>query len=258
MARSFATQLIERLPPWWRRLYGAPIVRGLMGPVDEMKTDTADSIKLRFPMSDSDPAALALTGAERRILRGPHEDSDTYAARLQVWLDSHRTRGGPYALAAQLWLFWRASLNVPFEIVYWSGRRYSVDQDGNVTRDDIDWNDPNGSTHEEIGPFWSEFWIIFHLNGLPATWIDDSGLTFITDGGEEIIFDIVDGSFTADDEADFASVPREWSTAHVSKIHVVLLYGDARLWGYPRPVKKWGADWGVWQTNNAKRVEIED
>lgn len=256
MATTFANSLIKRLPPWWGRLFGAPIVRGLAAPIDEMMTDTSDSIKLRFPKEDSDPAALALIGKERRILRGPHEPAITYADRLRPWLDDHKTRGGPYALARQLWLFWRAALNVPFEIIYYSGRRYSVATDGTITRDDIGWHDPNGT---EPTPHWSEIWIVFHLDGLTASWVDELGDTIVTDGGEEIIFDVLSGGALTPDEAeDFASVPREWSAAHVKRIHIVLLYGDVRLWGYPVPVKKWGSDWGTWQTSNSGRVEIED
>lgn len=271
MATTYANSLIKRLPPWWGRLFGAPIVRGLAAPVDEMMTDTSDSIKLRFPKEDSDPAALALIGRERRILRGPHEPASTYATRLPSWLDDHRTRGGPYALARQLWLFWRAALNVPFEIIYWTGRRFSVATDGTVTRDDIAWRDPNGtgytiahtpSVSMDPNPplaAWAEIWIVFHLDGLTATWVDEDGDTIVTDGGEEIIFDVLSGGALTPDEAeDFASVPREWNAAHVKRIHIVLLYGGNRLWGYPRPVKKWGSDWGVWQTDNPGRVEIVD
>lgn len=268
--KSFAQALINLLPPWWGRVFGAPIVRGLAGPFDQLAKDTADSIKLRFPIEDGDPDALALIGKERRILRGPHEDANTYASRLNSWWDDHSTRGGPYALARQLWLFWRTALNVPFEIIYWSGRRYSVDTSGNVVRDDIGWHDPNGSGYiadhtpvigpgPGLSPSWAEFWIVFHVNGLPASWVDEDGNTIVTDGGEEIIFEVLTGGGLPEDDAEsFASVPREWSAAHVSKIHIVLLYGDNRLWGYPVPVKKWGSDWGVWQTTNPGRVEIED
>lgn len=264
--KTFAQTLINLLPPWWGRVFGAPIVRGLAGPLDQLAKDTADSIKLRFPIEDGDPDALALIGKERHILRGPHEEHNTYASRLLSWWDDHRTRGGPYALARQLWLFWRSAINVPFEIIYYSGRRYSVDTSGNVVRDDINWNDPNGTGYTgpgfSIGPgpqSWAEFWIVFHLDGLSASWVDSDGDTIITDGGEEIIFDVLaGGALTPEEEADFASVPREWSAAHVKRIRIVLLYGDNRLWGYPVPVKKWGSDWGVWQTTNPGRVEIED
>lgn len=253
MQPSFATALLNRLPPWWRRLVGAPIVRGLAGPIDDMAKDTADSIKLRFPVQNGDQDALALIGKERRILRGPNEAGNTYAARLNEWLDDHKTRGGPYALARQLYLFWKDSLGVPFQIVYWSGRRYSVDTAGAITRDDISWTNPNGTGH------WSEFWIFYDVSGLAADWITEDGSGVIDDAGEQIIFDVLSGgALTPDDVENFSSVPREWSAAHIAKIHVVLVYGNARLWGYPVPVKKWGADWGVWQTNDTARVEITD
>lgn len=225
---SFATLLLSRVPPWLRRTFGGRIVRGLADPFDALAERTRESAAARFPDA-SRPDALAAIGKERRILRGPREDGATYASRLLSWWDDHRGRGGPYALARQLYLFWRTALGVDFEIVGANGIRHSVDgQTGAVVRDVIDWTGGGDPSQ------WAQLWIFFHVTGLSASWITDGGEFVITDAGDQIVFDVLSGGALTDDEAEeFRAVPREWSAAHVKRITIVLLYGNGWVLGYP-------------------------
>lgn len=251
--RTYENTLLARVPPWLRRTVGAKIVRGMAAPLDALSALSREAIKARFPDATRTDA-LAAIGAERRIRRGPLEDATTYASRLASWLDDHRTRGGPYALARQLYLYWLTALGANFEIVYYSGRRFSVNgATGAVTRDDYSWSaDGSGS--------WSQFWIFFHVTELATTIVTDTGASIVTDGGATILGDIETGGALTDDEAEeFRCVPREWNAAHVQRITIVLLYGNGRLWDYPDPptYTTW-ASTSTWGEPDPAIVTVED
>lgn len=140
---TFVGRIRRVSPPWLRRLNAARVMEGIADVLDEQVDRLVQGIKLRFPGApprDPDPGALALTGRERRIRRGPGESAATYARRVRIWLDSHRTRGGPYALLEQLYAFFLDWLNVRMDVVYWSGTRRWIDEDGVITRDSITWS----------------------------------------------------------------------------------------------------------------------
>lgn len=254
--RTFENTLIGRVTPWLRRTVGGPIMRGLGAPLDALAALSREAIKARFPDATREDA-LAVIGKERRIRRGPIEDATTYASRLAPWLDDHRTRGGPYALARQLYLFWKTALGADFEIVYYSGRRFSVDgATGVVAMDDWTWS---LGTADESGNG-AQFWIFFHVTGLSAILVDETGAEFVTDGGATILADILAGGALTDAEAEeFRCVPREWNAAHVSKITIVLLYGTGRLWDYPDPptYTTW-ASTSTWGEPDPAIVTVED
>jgi hypothetical protein len=200
---------------------------------DVLVTRMIEGVALRMPgaLGTIDPTALALTGRERRIRRGPGEDDETYARRLSTWWDAHRTRGGPYALLGQLREFFLDWLSVRMDVVYHSGTRRWIDTDGVITRDSIEWN---GDGTEE----WSQFWVFFHLPSVvPATGMilteDDDTIT--TEGGDPLLAETSAAPDELTDEqlAVFTAIPREWSAAHIKTVHVVLLWDDAVLVGYP-------------------------
>ncbi len=142
MARTPYTTLVRRVtPPWLQRTVGGRLMQVLAGQADELVDKTIDAVLLRLPGAQAtiDPGALALTGRERRIRRGPGEDAATYARRLRGWWDAHRTRGGPYALLGQLYAFFLDWLNVRMDVVYYSGTRRWIDEAGTITRDSIAW-----------------------------------------------------------------------------------------------------------------------
>lgn len=104
---------------------------------------------------------------------------------------------------------------------------------------------------------WAHVWVFVHC---PATipratsdLITSDGDTLITSDGDTLVATdtiALDELLATDPEAEiFRAIPREWSAAHIPYVTVVLLYGAARLWGYPTPVPTWGT-WGTWQSDD--------
>lgn len=227
---AFRNALLARLPPWWGRLFGAPVVRGLAAPLDVLAQDTADSVKLKFPTATLDAPALALIGKERRIVRGPDEAAGTYAARLRLWLDSHRTRGNAYALLGQLFAYWQATLNVPIEVVNANGGRASMDIAGAITHDVVNWTG-GGS----LATFWAQSWVFYHVPAaLEVAIAAGTGDEIIAGTGDVVIGSIAlsAGVLPPTIEESFKVIPREWAPAHQKRCTVVLLYGTGRVLGY--------------------------
>ena len=128
------------------------------------------------------------------------------------------------------------SLGVRIDVVYHSGTRRWIDAAGVVTRDAITWN-ADGSDS------WARFWVFFHIDDpnfitTTASILTEDGDQIITEDGAQIVSPvaipfIVSGA-VSDEIADWLSaIPREWSAAHIDRITVVLLYGEACTVGYP-------------------------
>jgi hypothetical protein len=252
MRLSFTVGLAKLSPPWLRRSVGGRVMQGIATVLDAHVVRVVESVRLRFPGFHEDAideSALALSGRERRIRRGPLEDASTYAPRLRGFWDAHRLRGGPYALLEQLDAFFEAWLNVRMDVVYASGTRRWIDDGvpGVITRDAITW-EADGSGK------WARFWVFFYvpalipgLGGDDITTEDDDDI--ITEGGDDLI---TDGAISPAELGDleqqiFRFIPREWSAAHIDRIEVVLLWDERRLWNYPQPVPTW-AEWGSTST----------
>jgi hypothetical protein len=242
----FATAIRRVTPPWLQRSVGGRFMAALAEQADTLIARVVDGVLLRFPGATAtiDPDALALTGRERRIRRGPGESASTYARRLRTWWDAHRTRGGPYALLGQLRAFFLDWLTVRMDVVYYSGTRRWMDEDGVITRDSITWSASGPSEG------WANAWVFMHLPSViplgVATLITQDGDTLITQDGDEIVatLAISPSDMTAADEEIFRAIPREWTAAHVPFIRVVLLWSTRRLWNYPQPVPTW-SEWGA-------------
>jgi hypothetical protein len=214
-------------------MFAARIMEALGEQIDTHRERLTVGVVKRFPgVPDDDPEALALIGQERRIRRGPGEPAATYAPRLRAWWDDHRTRGGPYALLRQLFLFWRHTINPQIDVVYHSGTRRSVDADGVITRDAITWSADGTS-------LWSQIWIFFHLvDGLPGNiLVDEFGNELVDEEGNVLVDE--GGSLSPAQEEEFRVIPREWSAAHILRTTIVLLWGEGRLWDYPQPIPTW-------------------
>jgi hypothetical protein len=223
------TGLLRILPPWLRRTWGAKLVESLGEQIDELVQRTADGVSHRFPavVSPVDEDALALTGRERRILRGPLESAANYGARLRTWWDAHRTRGGAYALLEQIRAYFVGFGAMRVDVVAQSGLRRWMDTAGVITRDAITWQgDASGK--------WARIWVFFYVTSLPRTLVTHTGARLVTHTGDVLIADsLVSGTISDQDAAMFTAIPREWSAAHIDKTTVVLLSGDACLVGYP-------------------------
>lgn len=239
--RTYASRLLEMMPPWLQRTRGARLLGGIGDVVDAHALRLSEAVRARYPRATMEDA-LAYTGRERRFRRGPAEPAATYASRMLRWWDAHRARGSAYEMLRQLHAFFVDSLGDPrIDIVAASGRRHYVAAGGGgvMTRDTITW-DPLGIPAE-----WAHIWVFFYLGAsptYPATLITQAGDTVITHLGDEILVvtDLLGGGTLADEEAEaFCAIPREWSAAHIPYVTVVLLYGDGELWDYPVPMGTW-------------------
>lgn len=208
--RTFRDRIRRACPPWLQIGWNEKLLYSFGAQIDAFADALVAGVKMRFPNVYS-PESLPLIGRERRIARGLLEDDATYATRLTRWLDDHRVRGGPYAMLAQLHAYYFGN-EFPIELVYRSGRRYSMDVDGNVVRDDIVFT-PDGNPAQ-----WARWWLFMYT---------DSYALPLSDA----------------DTADIARIPTEWNAAHCFGT-VVLLASSAELWDYPLG-EVWN-DAGVW------------
>lgn len=232
----FEAQIARISPPWLSRKTGRAIMRALGKQIDVQSQRVGDGVRARFPgVAPED--ALSYIGHDRLIARGPLEPASSYRKRLQIWLASHRTRGGPYALLSQLFAFWRDTMNVPIDVVYQTGRRYQMDVDGVVVRDDLTWS---VGTYFDGVPEWARFWIFFYVTTLVEALTDEHGDPITDEHGDPITVDVLLGSSLTDTwEEMFSLVPRTWNAAHVKRTTIVLLRGIGRFWDYPVPVPTW-------------------
>lgn len=196
--QTYRDSIRKICPPWLQNGFAEAILYSIAVQVDAFGDALVAGVKQRFPGYYSFEA-LPLIGRERRIRRGIAETDATYAARLTRWRLDHRRRGGPYALLSQLFAYY-APNNFPIELVYQSGRRFSMDTSGVVTRDDIVWGPDSLTT------LWARWWLFFHTDAF--------------------------GTPTDDQIADIKIVPREWNDGH-SLGYVVLLPAGAELIDYP-------------------------
>ncbi len=239
---SFATVLLQRVPPWLRRAVARPIVLGFGDAIDTVRDLTVEGAKARLPSDDADPTWLAAIGRERRIRRGEGEPDLTYARRLRGWWDAHRRRGNTYVLLEQLFAFWRYTLNVPIDVVAFSGLRHSMDVDGAIVRDQIAWSPSNP-------PQWAQIWVIFRLGDasiLTDELVDDLADGIIDESEDPILIVSTGGSLSDVMAEQFRAIPREWTAAHIRRTYIVLLYGTGELWDYPGASDDDGWTWDEW------------
>lgn len=225
---TFRDTLRKISPSWLQQGTALRVLYSIGVQIDAFGEALVAGLKARFPNYYSSET-LPIIGRERRIRRGPSEADATYATRLTRWLDDHRLRGGPYALLAQVFAYYAVT---PFEVelVYYSGRRYSMDTAGVVTRDDITWS-PDLNTAK-----WARWWMFYHWpdpvvsDGIwsdPGTW---------SDGG------VWDSELTVEEVEELRLVPTEWNAAHPFGT-LVLMNDGVELWDYPPGVWSDPGDW---------------
>lgn len=216
--RTFRDRIRQVCPSWLQHGYAEKLMYSFGVQIDIFADALVAGVKMRFPNLYS-AESLPLIGRERRISRGLLESDAVYADRLTRWFDDHRRRGGPYAMLAQLHAYFRPN-NFPIELIYRSGRRYSMDASGNVVRDDITFS-------PDIRPEqWARWWLFLLTdNYLPP--------------------------LSAQERADIALIPTEWNAAHCSGTVIVLPTGG-ELWNYP-PGRTWNES-GTWNTADVVSV----
>lgn len=218
--QTFRDTIRKLSPPWLRRGINEKILYTLGTHIDAMGDAVTAAIKVRFPGLYSDES-LPLIGNERRIRRGRLEPAANYAVRLRRWLSDHQRRGGPYALLAQLFAYYSPS-NFEIQLIYNSGRRFTMDTSGNVVRDDIVWTpDSLAGTH------WARWWLFYFTDQF--------------------------GSPTAEEIEDLKLVPREWNNAHCLG-YIVLFPSDVELWDFPLD-HVWDES-GTWDTPAGTGISI--
>lgn len=250
----FESGLIRICPPWLRRRVGSALMRGLGLQIDVETDRNVDGLELRFP-DGTQPDALAFIGRERRILRGPGEDSETFAVRLRGWWDAHRTRGNPHALLRQMRAYFLSSNPVDIEEIANSGTRHVINSaTGAIVLDSV-----AGWTGDGLYPTkWARFFIFMDLGAtlfLHVPLLTESGEPLTTEDGEGILVEVAISAFGDAERELICAVPREWSAAHIDKIYLGVVGLDGWLWGFPV-----GTEWGdpglVWgSSGNASSFE---
>lgn len=221
---TFRDRMLMRwCPPWLARGNNARFMYALAFQADVMAEAMVAAVVARFPGAYT-YETLPSIGRERRITRGPNETDQSYAHRLIRWLDDHRHRGNAYALLAQIHAYYRPNA-FGVELVYRSGRHFTMTADGAVTRG--------------LSP-------TFAIDTRPEQWA--RWWLFYPAGS----YDLSD--FTAADAADVAHVPREWNAAHCIGT-IILMRPGGELWNWPLG-RKWNRPGVKWNNPNGRRVKI--
>jgi hypothetical protein len=207
------------LPPWLLRTEGMKLIGGLAAVIDDHRDRFVAGVKSRFPGLYT-LEGIDKIGRERRLRRGPKEDAEVFASRLQRWWKDHQTRGSGYALLEQMMSYLVGLLDPPYDVVSYLGVRHVIDMNGAITRDTITWGT------DETG-YWGRIWVFLYT---ASSSVDDATLE------------------------SYAAIVRDWLPAHVIGT-LVVLHPDTRCWGYPQPVPMWGdASWPLWHGPTATEV----
>lgn len=218
---SFAEGLLRRCPPWLQRTLGAPFMRGLADPIDDLRDNTAEAIDSRFPRAVR-PDALPYLGRDRKIVRGLDEPDSSYAARLLRWREDHKRRGNPTAMLRQLEAYY-ATAPKQIDLVYETGTRYTLDPTtldadgkGTISKDAIEWREGN----DQLA--WAQAWIFVRYDSEPTV--------------------------TYSEAQSVIAIVRDWAPGHVTRMRIFGIFPDGDLWGYPEG-ELWGDDdtlyWGA-------------
>jgi len=236
----FRGRLIDRVPTWLKGTIIMRVLYTIALHIDVVGDLVKAALTKRFQTPDNYDA-LNYLGQDRKMIRGPAESDATYAARLSTWLDAHRTRGGPYALLRQLYLYY-APNNFPIELVYGStGLRFLLDTSGNITDDRIAWRSPDSNLAQ-----WARWYLFYHWpTPVPAPGVWDDGALW-DDGG------VWDSGFDAETVAQLVAIPKAWNAAHCLGTIYVMSPG-AELWNYPPSI--WD-DGGTWNQGAGANVAV--
>lgn len=223
---TYRDEIWRRSPPWLQRNTALRFLYALGLHMDVFGDAVVAAVKHRFPGLYS-YEALGLIGRERRIARGRLETDPSYAVRLRRWLTDHRTRGGPYALLNQIYAHYAPAV-FPIDLVYYSGRRFAMDVDGNITIGLSAWK-PDTDTDR-----WARWWLFYHT--------DQWAVTPPTDA--EVV--------------DLRLVPSQWNATHTLGT-IVLIPTNAELWNFP-PGRVWndlGKYWNVGGGGTVRYIEVD-
>jgi hypothetical protein len=192
------------LPRWfWATEAGEKVVYSLGVLLDMWSERLRQGVLARMPTRATE-TALPYLSRDRKIIRGVNESAATFAARLPAWLDTHRTRGNPFAMLDQVAAFIGPTVGV-LRIVDRRGNWFSRAADGTrsylLNQGNWDWDGAAAS------PRWARFWLIIEdvWTNTAGTWGD--GAVWGDDG------DSWGGGVTTAEVQGIRSIVREWKPA---------------------------------------------
>ncbi len=198
------TLLLRIIPRWLQNGVIFKVLYACAAQLDALAELAIAGMRKRFPEVESEDVA-DLLGHDRQIIRGVDEPWSTYAVRLRMWLDAHRSHGGPYALLRQLQAYWAVT---PFVIeIYYAGtvprRHFSMAVDGTISRDFALWSPTGAATR------WSRWQLYYHWpTELPP--MLEWGAPGLKWGSGRVW----GSGLTSDEVASIRRVPRQWGNAH--------------------------------------------
>lgn len=158
---SFRDELVNVVPPWLRRSWGARWMYAFGVAMDLLFEFAIEGVSARFPDLAPDDA-LPLIASDRGLILGFDEPRESKNLRLRRAIDDTKRAGSPYALLEQLAAYFTGH-QIRIGIVTNRGTWHVRDEAGNVTVTRLAGNwDWDGSPAR-----WSRFWVIlWPLDGL--------------------------------------------------------------------------------------------
>jgi hypothetical protein len=142
MQRDLRSMIRTISPPWLRRHYAFRFLYALGLVFDGFIEGCIAGLRARMPglslKADGPPdyQSLPVIGAEWGMSRGLIESNESYALRLRRRWQLAQGRGGPYEMLVQLASFHK-NIQAGIQILYRSGRRYTLGNNGQVIREDL-------------------------------------------------------------------------------------------------------------------------
>lgn len=222
---TYRDWILDLLPAWLRRRWGAAWFGALGDALDELVTYTRAAAKADLPKSA--PAdALGEIGADRALERYPGESAATYRARLAAAWTTWSFAGTEAGLVAQY-----AAAGLPKVVVV----------------EAVDWT-PEPPDHN---PDWSRFWIIFPAGGHPwdaektwgnGTWgeADEWGPGTWDDGTAWGAAGTWGTTASQGAVTLVRRIAKKWKPAHTTLVNITIVI-SGEVWG---PFGTW--DSGTW------------
>lgn len=227
------------LPVWLRNRPGANVgyrfLWALVAPLDAMIEVALQGVRAGQP-GQGTSSALPFIGRTRGIIRGQADTTETYAARLRLWLDVWTEAAAQETIAKQIHEYLGNSPRV--RVINRAGHWVTVHSDGEVTTDQATW-DWDSVSHPARAGFWSELWIVVY----PTEWAQaaafGAGTVFGATGlglGHQVSRPEVDA---------IKGIVAQWKGAH-TRVRAILWTSDATKYNPGDPTTCPDGQWGSW------------
>jgi hypothetical protein len=205
--------------PWLRGWFGSRLLYSLAIPFDGLWESLMRGIGARTP--GNDPEADALTGAERRIPRGPAETDAQYALRLTQWRQAVARKGTAFELLRQLHGYLKDSSGTSLwvTLVTNTGWQFNIRENG--TEYYLIGGGWNGTDWDGESALWARAWVIIdcgvRYNRSVATW--HIGL-------DPELYS-VGSNMPTPVAAGIRGIVNDWTAAHVLNVSIILKFSDS-------------------------------